>query len=167
MTDSFDFEDPDHFTTGALGPRGRRVFYIQAREAGTVVSLKLEKQQVGALADYLEHLLEDLPERKPGAGSGDLTLIEPVATDWTVGGLGVAYDERVDRVVLIAEELIVVDDDEPEPEESPAVARFHLTRDQIAAFIPHARQVVAAGRAPCPVCGRPLEPDTGFCPCSN
>jgi uncharacterized repeat protein (TIGR03847 family) len=167
MTASFDFEVPDHFTTGAIGPRGQRVFYLQAREAGTVVSLKLEKQQVGALADYLEQLLEDLPEHKGDHASGDLALIEPVSPDWVVGGLGVAYDERLDRVVLIAEELIVVDEDEPESDDTPAVARFHLNRDQIAAFIPHARRVVAAGRAPCPVCGRPLDPETGFCPCSN
>jgi uncharacterized repeat protein (TIGR03847 family) len=163
---SFDLEEPDHFTTGAVGPKGQRVFYLQAREAGTVVTLKVEKQQVGALADYLEQLLEDLPsEGRPPARPAP-ELVAPVDAQWPVGGLGVAYDERLDRIVLIAEEL-VPDADDDDDDEVPAVARFHLRRDQVVAFIPHARALVAAGRAPCPYCGYPLDPVTNFCACVN
>jgi uncharacterized repeat protein (TIGR03847 family) len=167
MSTSFNLEHPDFFTAGAVGPKGQRVFYLQAREAGRVVSLRLEKQQVGALADYLEHMLADLPERTVAAGDPDLALIEPVVADWVIGGLGVAYDEQVDRIVLVAEELQATADDEPEPEERRAMARFHLRRDQIVAFVSHSRSVVAAGRPPCPYCGWPLDPVSGFCPCSN
>ena len=53
---SFDLGEPDGFTAGAVGPKGQRVFYLQAREGRLVVTLKLEKQQVGALADYLEQI---------------------------------------------------------------------------------------------------------------
>jgi hypothetical protein len=28
---SFEFDGPDHFTAGAMGPPGQRVFYLQAR----------------------------------------------------------------------------------------------------------------------------------------
>jgi uncharacterized repeat protein (TIGR03847 family) len=169
MSDSYDLEAPDAFTTGAIGPKGQRVFYLQAREAGTVVSLKVEKQQVSALADYLERMLDDLPPRAEPDPSSDLGLVEPVEADWIVGGLGVAYDERVDRVVLIAEELIA-EEEQSEPvdaDERPAIARFHLQRGQVLAFIGHARALVAAGRPPCPYCGRPLDVETGFCPCVN
>jgi uncharacterized repeat protein (TIGR03847 family) len=144
------------------------VFYLQAREAGTVVSLKLEKQQVSALADYLERMLDDLPSHADGDALAEPQLLEPVVADWVVGGLGVAYDERVDRIVLIAEELIPEAEDEAvEIDENPAVARFHLQRHQVVSFIGHAREIVAAGRPPCPFCGRPLDPETGFCPCVN
>jgi uncharacterized repeat protein (TIGR03847 family) len=159
---SFDLEEPEHFTTGAIGPKGQRVFYLQAREGALVVTLKLEKQQVGALADYLEQMLDDLPSA-PATSMAAPELVDPGAADWVVGGLGVAYDERLDRIVLIAEELL---DDEAE-DEAPAVARFHLRRDQVMAFVPHARSIVAAGRPPCPYCGRPVDPETNFCPCSN
>jgi uncharacterized repeat protein (TIGR03847 family) len=162
---SFDLEEPDHFTTGAIGPKGQRVFYLQAREGGTIVTLKLEKQQVGALADYLEQMLDDLPSTSDGSTIAAPQLVDPVDADWVIGGLGVAYDERLDRIVLIAEELL--DDDNEDDDLSPAVARFHLRREQVLAFIPHARSIVAAGRAPCPFCGRPLDPVTGFCPCVN
>jgi uncharacterized repeat protein (TIGR03847 family) len=160
---SFDLEQPELFTTGAIGPKGQRVFYLQAREGRLLVTLKLEKQQVGALADYLEQMLEDLPGAAPAPASPPL-LVDPGTADWVVGGLGVAYDERLDRIVLIAEELT---DEEEGADVAPAVARFHLRRDQVMAFVPHARSIVAAGRPPCPYCGRPLDPTTNFCPCSN
>jgi uncharacterized repeat protein (TIGR03847 family) len=173
MSNSFDLS-PERFTAGALGPKGQRVFYIQAVNQTTVVSLRLEKQQVGALADYLERLLEDLPASDLSAVTGDqFQLSEPVLPEWVVGGLGVAYDERDDRVVLVAEELVSVDDaDEGEDEDwleadadSGAVARFRLQRSQVQAFVNHARDLVAAGRPTCRRCGRPLEPF--LCPCYN
>ena len=40
----FDWDDTDTFATGTVGPVGRRVFFIQARRADDVVSLKMEKQ---------------------------------------------------------------------------------------------------------------------------
>jgi uncharacterized repeat protein (TIGR03847 family) len=161
--DSYDLEEPEHFTTGAIGPKGQRVFYLQAREGALMVSLKLEKQQVGALADYLEQMLDDLPTA-PSTPSTPPALVDPGIPDWVVGGLGVAYDERLDRIVLIAEELLADDEDE---DIAPAVARFHLRREQVMAFVPYARAIVAAGRPPCPFCGRPVDPTTNFCPCSN
>ena len=45
MAPSFDFEAPDFFTTGTVGVPGRRTFYLQAREAGSVVTLKLERSR--------------------------------------------------------------------------------------------------------------------------
>ena len=50
MSTSFEFVAPDHFTAGAVGPPGQRVFYLQSREKGTLITLKSEKEQVRALA---------------------------------------------------------------------------------------------------------------------
>jgi uncharacterized repeat protein (TIGR03847 family) len=60
MSSSFELGEPDAFTTGAVGPPGERVFFLQAREGEVCVSLKCEKEQVRALAEYLAGLLEDL-----------------------------------------------------------------------------------------------------------
>ncbi|HEX7097326.1 MAG TPA: DUF3090 family protein, partial [Acidimicrobiales bacterium] len=78
---SFDLQEPDHFTTGAIGPKGQRVFYLQAREGDLVVTLKVEKQQVGALADYLERMLEDLPSTGPPTPPAAPELVEPGRAD--------------------------------------------------------------------------------------
>ena len=71
---------------------------------------------------------------------------------------------------MVAEELLADDEQErSEADEPPAPAegRFHLSRPQISAFITQARVIVAAGRPPCPYCGRPFDPVSGFCPCAN
>ncbi len=62
MSESFDFHEPDFLTIGTLGPKGERVFYLQCRAYGDLVSLKLEKQQVAVLAEYLNRIPEDLPD---------------------------------------------------------------------------------------------------------
>lgn len=160
MTPSFHFDELDRFTAGTIGPKGQRVFYLQADADGHIVSLKVEKQQVSALAEYLARLLEDVPAHTDELDAGDLD--ETVLPEWTAGPLGVAYDEAADRVVVVAEEL--VEDDETD---DAATARFGISRAQAHAFVARAREVVASGRAPCPYCGRPLEPGSTWCPCHN
>lgn len=163
MSSSFDLR-PDRFTAGAVGPPGRRVFYLQAVADDQVVTLRLEKQQVAALAEYLAGILSDLPP--PDAPTGaPAELVEPALEEWVVGSLGVAYEEAEDRVLLVAEELVIEEGDEPA--RRPAVARFHLTRTQVAAFVEQAAALVRAGRPRCRVCGRPMDPDGHVCPRGN
>jgi len=40
MSTSFEFLSPDHFTAGAVGQPGQRIFYLQSREKGQLVTLK-------------------------------------------------------------------------------------------------------------------------------
>ncbi|MDP6868146.1 MAG: DUF3090 family protein [Acidimicrobiales bacterium] len=160
-----DWDDTDGFTAGAVGPQGRRVFFLQARRAGQVVSLKVEKQQVSGLADFLDGLMEDLPpidEQALEVIDANVRFDSPDEADWVVGSLGITYQQSTDRLVLIAEELLR-DEDEP-----PAQARFPMRREMVVCFIDRARQLVAAGRPPCDWCGAPLEPSSGgWCPCVN
>ena len=54
--------------TRAVGAPGQRVFYLQGREARRVVTLKVEKEQISALADYVaggHHPLDCLKGRGP------------------------------------------------------------------------------------------------------
>ena len=170
MSVSFDFAEPDHVAAGAIGPPGERVFYLQARQGREVVSLRLEKQQVAALCDYLSGILNDLaPVNEPLPPS--LELIEPIVPEWVVGALAVAYEEADDRILLVAEEFVPPpDDDEGAPafdDVEASSARFRLTRAQVRAMVVHAMQVVTAGRAICQICGRPMDPSGHFCPRNN
>lgn len=181
MNPSFELPRPERFTAGTVGEPGRRVFFLQAMAEGRLITLKLEKQQVGALAGHLAALLADLP--LPGEDevvATDVDFVEPPAAAWVVGRMGVAWDEADDRLVLQCEEL-VADDEEAEAEaeaeaedavtideeESPATARFRLTRAQIVAFIGVARELLAAGRPPCYLCGGPMDPTGHACPRLN
>ena len=60
MKRNLHFREVQHFTTGTQGPKGQRVFFLQFGSSGDLMTLKLEKMQVQALADFLDQLLEDV-----------------------------------------------------------------------------------------------------------
>lgn len=164
---TFDLDEPDLFTAGAVGPPGQRVFYLQGRQAGAVVTLRAEKEQVVALADYLQGLLDELPPEGPVAAA-DLALIEPAVAEFVVGPLAVGFNTELGRVEIVAEAAPLADEDDPVDDSvEVARARFRLSRAQVAAFIERARDLVAGGRPLCPVCGRPMNPDGHVCARSN
>jgi uncharacterized repeat protein (TIGR03847 family) len=158
----FDLQNPDRFTAGTVGEPGARVFFLQAVEGDLVVSLRLEKQQVGALAQYLLGILADLPVVAETELPARLELIEPVVPEWVVGTLSVAYDDAEDRIILQADELV-----DEEAGEEGGHARFHLTRAQVVAYCGHADELMSGGRPPCPICGQPMDPEGHVCPRSN
>ncbi len=159
MSSSFEIPELDHLTTGAVGPPGQRIFYLQARHGEQVVSLRLEKAQVAALVAYLAGMLAEMPPPGEIASVG-MDLIEPLVAEWVVASLGVTYDEDADRVVILAEELVEEGDD-------AGRARITATREQVAALSVHGAEAVAAGRPPCPLCGQPLDPQGHTCPRLN
>lgn len=166
MSQSFDFREPEFLTVGTLGPKGQREFFLQSRSEGQLVSLKVEKQQVAALAEYLDRILTELPAEATLLGDTDepkdLDLREPVVAQWAVASLAIAYTSELDRLVVVAESFVDDEDDEP------FQARFFLCRDDVVGLIGRARAIVAAGRPPCNFCGQPLEPrNGGWCACQN
>jgi len=150
--------DPELFTVGAIGPPGERVFLLHCTQGRRALTVKVEKQQVAVLATYLGRIVRELGS--PGALPGDLDVGDDLEPDWVVGTIGVSYDEDVDRVVVVAEELT-------EDDEEHAMARIALTRAQAAAFAIRATSLVEAGRPPCPLCGLPLDPSGHDCPRTN
>jgi uncharacterized repeat protein (TIGR03847 family) len=158
MSPALDLGDLDRFTVGTEGPVGQRVFLLQCHHGNSLLTLKAEKQQVSVLAEYLGRLLADLetPDELPEAHE----LEEPTEPHWAIGTLGVTYDEALDRIVLVAEELVGEDEDGD-------MARFMITREQAAAFAMQATALVEAGRPPCPFCGGPLDPSGHQCPRTN
>jgi uncharacterized repeat protein (TIGR03847 family) len=161
VSPSFDLERPEHFTAGAVGPPGERVFYLQGRQGRTLVTLKSEKEQVRALANYLAGLLDRVADTGEPA-PGDAALREPLDVAWTVASIAVGYDEPRRRIVVVANEL-----QEDEEGGEPATARFAISRAQAAAFVARAEELMQAGRPICPVCSQPKDPGGHVCPRSN
>ena len=160
---NFEIGEVESFTTATVGPKGQRTFFLQAIYDGQAVSLKLEKQQVAAMADHLQDLLADVPEIEASEWTSAPTLIEPVEPMWAVGAMGAVYDKGSDNVIVMAEEIV----EDPDLENA-STATFLLGRAQTLAFIERAREVIEAGRPPCPWCARPLNyGEDGFCPCWN
>jgi uncharacterized repeat protein (TIGR03847 family) len=174
----YTFDPPDRFVAGTVGPPGQRTFYLQARQGTIVVTIVLEKVQVGALADRLAALLDELRRRgmsipsEPPAGSEDMASLEEPATEqFRAGTLSLAWDTRVEDIIVEAravteedDENADADDDDPD---GPDVFRVRLTPTAALGFIQRARRLIAAGRPPCPWCGQPLDPQGHFCPRRN
>ena len=53
-----EFDPPDRFVAGTVGPPGQRTFFLQASEGRRLSSVSLEKQQVSVLADRINDLLD-------------------------------------------------------------------------------------------------------------
>jgi uncharacterized repeat protein (TIGR03847 family) len=165
---TFDLSNPHLFTAGAVGEPGQRVFYVQGAEGALVVTLKLEKTQVAALAQYIAELLADLPPVPDDETFLDLELLDPVVPEWTVGTIGVAFDEGRDRMVVTFQEIRTFDpdadpDDEAIIDENANLATFVITRLQAMGFVRRAAELVSSGRPPCTLCGRPLDPEGHTC----
>jgi uncharacterized repeat protein (TIGR03847 family) len=168
VTSSFDLSRPQRFVVAAIGEPGHRVFYVQAVEGGVVVTLKLEKTQVAALAQYVAELLADLPPVDDDDIPYDVDLVEPAIAEWTVGTIGVAFDEARDRMVVTFQELRIEDDvededDDVDDEDDASLATFTITRPQAMAFVRRAAELVSSGRPPCTLCGRPIDPEGHVC----
>lgn len=168
------FRTPDRFVAGTVGEPGDRSFFLQAVHDARVVSVALEKQQVQVLADRMGLLLEEV-HRRFGAEVpleetqiGDTSpLLTPIDTEFRVGTMGLGWDADANAVVveLLAiteteiDESVVLDD----TEEGPDAVRVFLTPIQAREFALRSERVIAAGRAPCPLCGQPLAQEGHIC----
>lgn len=173
MSQDHDFEAVDRFTAGAVGEPGSRTFLFQAQAGAVQVTIKCEKQQVAALAEYLQGVLADLAVVEGDATPVDLDLV-PADPDWVAGTLSVAYDDVADRIVILVEEVGGVDEDDDDDDapldilgdDDRSSLRVRLTRAQVTALVDHAVALVEGGRPPCEVCGHPKGPDHA-CPRTN
>jgi uncharacterized repeat protein (TIGR03847 family) len=168
VSTSFELDPVERITAGAVGEPGQRVFYLQARSAGQLVTLLAEKDQVQALAASVEQLLETLSERSlpeddaVASQDDDLELEEPLLPEWRIGPMALHYDEERDRIIFIASEALTED-----AEGTPATASFTATRAQAQALAEHAQEVVASGRPRCRFCGNPMDAEGHTCPAMN
>jgi uncharacterized repeat protein (TIGR03847 family) len=172
-----DLNPVDFVTVGTIGPKGQRVFYLQAGQSTQLVSMVVEKEQTWALSEALRELLDDLDNRRMTTTTVDMSrmdmdLHEPIEPVFRVSRMGLGFDEDNDRVVLIMQELMIgegdlpetddgeEDDDldptglepllpDPEDEESdrPSVVRLWCSREQMRALSIQAADIVKAGRA--------------------
>ncbi len=166
------FDSPDRFVVGTVGQPGERDFYLQASSRGQVVTVGLEKAEVSALAEGLTTLLTqvrraagvDLPEAREIYV--DLAPLDaPFEEDFHLGQLTVSWDGK--RVLVEAAGTAPGGPARTEGDAELDTLQVSLSLDQTTAFVERARSIVAAGRPPCVLCGRPDGPSGHFCPRLN
>jgi uncharacterized repeat protein (TIGR03847 family) len=178
------FDPPERFVAGTVGPPGQRTFFLQARSGARVTSVALEKQQVVVLAERIEELLDELlasaepestiPAMPPVSLEDNGPLEQPIVEEFRAGTMTLSWDADDERIVVEVfpfTDEVVVDPGtpeeevvEPEPEE---VLVVRLPAGLARAFTKRAQAVVSAGREPCPFCGGPLDPEGHLCPRAN
>ncbi len=139
-----------HITAGALGKPGHRVFYIQAEKGAESITLVCDKEQVAALVDAIDEMVQNLEEEFSVMRHGGLkvdeaamAIKEPVDPLFRVDALGLGYDATRDRLLLVAQEALAEDE-----ERDPREVRFFATRAQMQVLSAYAREVVGKGRPP-------------------
>ena len=178
------FDPPERFVVGTVGPPGARTFFLQARDGARITSVALEKQQVEALAERIDELLDEVMQAAasttliPAVAPFDLVdnnpLEQPIEEEFRAGTMTLSWDLAIERIVIevfpFTEAAVVspdqVDEDleEPEPDE---IFLVKLTAGGARAFVDRARTVIKAGRPDCPFCGNPIDADGHLCVRAN
>ncbi len=178
------FDPPERFVAGTVGPPGQRTFFLQARAGTRLVSVALEKQQVQALAERVDELLDEVMSSQPGdaiipavapLGLEDSDPLEqPIEEEFRAGTMTLSWDPTDERVVIevfpyteaavITPDQLDEDFEEPEPDE---VFLVRIPAGPARAFVKRAEQVLEAGRPTCPFCGNPIDPDGHLCVRAN
>jgi uncharacterized repeat protein (TIGR03847 family) len=178
------FDPPERFVTGTVGPPGQRTFFLQARSGSRIVSVSLEKQQVVALAERVDQLLDEVmssrstegivPALAPLGLEDSEPLEQPIEEEFRAGTMTLSWDPEDEKVVIevfpfteaavVSPEQVDEDFEEPEPEE---IFLVRLDAGSARAFVKRAERVVDAGRPTCPFCGGPIDPDGHLCVRAN
>jgi len=192
----FSYDEPERFVVGTVGEPGQRTFFLQARGAGRLTSVVLEKEQVAILAERLDALLDEVVRRTggdpavPALAPTELDdrepLDAPIDEEFRVGAMTLAWDAEAACAVIEAFAALEGDEDAgsgaDDGGDTPATAGgetaegadddrsmlvVRLDGAKARAFVKRALAVVAAGRPPCPLCGQPLDPEGHVCPRQN
>jgi uncharacterized repeat protein (TIGR03847 family) len=178
------FDPPERFVAGTVGAPGSRTFFLQARDGARLTSVALEKQQVAALAERVDELLDEIMGNEdntaliPAVAPFDLVdnepLEQPIEAEFRAGTMTLSWDPGAERIAIevfpfteaavVSPEQLDEDLEEPEPDE---IFLVRLTAGAARAFVDRARSVLGAGRPDCPFCGNPIDPDGHLCVRAN
>ena len=177
------FDPPERFVAGTVGEPGARTFFLQARAGSRITSVALEKQQVAALAERMDELLDEVmasgsetvvPAVAPLALDDSDPLEQPIEEEFRAGTMTLSWDPDDQRVVIevfpfteaavVSPDQVDQDFEEPEPDE---VLLVRIPPGSARAFVKRTEQVLDAGRPSCPFCGNPIDPDGHLCVRAN
>jgi uncharacterized repeat protein (TIGR03847 family) len=178
------FDPPERFVTGTVGEPGARTFFLQARSGARITSVSLEKQQVAALTERIDQLLDEvmasdstqslIPAVAPLGLDDSDPLEQPIEEEFRAGTMTLSWDPQDEKVVIevfpyteaavVSPEQLDEELTEPEPDE---VFLVRIDAGSARAFVKRAAQVLEAGRPSCPFCGNPIDPEGHLCVRAN
>ena len=170
-----EFAWPDRVVIGTIGQPGDRTFYLQVRAGTQIVSIALEKQQSAQLAEKIDEILDQLltidgnPFSVPTSTPVELVDNDPLEDpleQFRTGAMSLGWDPTTAQIVLEAYPISDVDGDEPfDPDgaDEPEMLLVRMPVGTARAFTKRTREIVAAGRPLCTICGYPIDSDGHTC----
>ncbi len=179
----FDFDPVDEITVGVEGEPGSRTFFLESTQGARQCTVLMEKIQLQELGSQLLQLLE-APSLRAGPAPEPVTRPgDPPG--WRVGNIQLSLDEEAGQCTLLLEERRPLPLDEGEVQATQELevgellesseeddkdlraARLVASTAQVRALAERALEVVEGGRAICPLCHLPIDPQGHVCPASN
>jgi uncharacterized repeat protein (TIGR03847 family) len=141
-----DLNPVDFITIGTIGPKGKRVFHLQAGYGDKLVSFTIEKEQAWALSEAINEFIDNLDEKNEREtdvqmSALDMDLREPIQPLFRIAQMGLGYDEDEDMIILIAQEMLPQDADH-----EAGVVRMWCSSEQMRALSIQATDMVESGR---------------------
>jgi len=161
-------------TADAIGKPGNRVFYIQGETITQKLTVIIEKIQLQSLAAAILKFLEEIHTNHPdlinpsGKVNEEIMHINPpVDPIFRVGEIGLSYDGASDLAIMVVNEIVMEANSSEDSENRTNIIQFWCTREQLKSFSIWGLEIVQKGRAFCPLCSEPINPDGHFCPKKN
>lgn len=167
-----EFSWPDRVVVGVIGLPGARAFYLQVRAGAQLVSIAMEKQHAAELAEKIDEILDHLitiegnPFSVPTGTPLELVDNEPleaVEVQFRVGAMSLGWEPSTAQIVMEAYPMSEDDPEDLDAQDVGEVLRVLMPVGTSRAFAKRTREIVAAGRPMCPICGYPIDPDGHIC----
>jgi uncharacterized repeat protein (TIGR03847 family) len=126
-----------------------------------------------AIVRFFESLYEKYPDLESELGKTSdqhMSIVPPVDPLFRIGDLNLIYDQEVDKVCVVAKEIVFEQEDpatQMQAQEEARMVNFWCTREQLSQFANWSVELVQKGRPICPLCNQPIGPDGHLCPKKN
>lgn len=145
----------------AFGEPGQRKFRLRLMGADDQsASLWVEKEQLQALDLALTQMLAQVGYQERASSAPIAEFPEEAEHDFRVGRMAIGFDPGDGTVVLHTFEIDDREDDRP-------ALRVRLLKEQCAALDIQLKEIIAAGRPVCPLCGASVDKSGHVCVRAN
>ena len=167
MEKSYEFEDPALLSAVAVGVPGKRTFFLVIGEKEDWIRLWLEKEHLEALSiaveeffDKISHDLPRLADEPDTEPADDDTPSGLPSGEFEIDQIGIGYDQEKVVIEFLVHAL--------GPQDLDGIpVHCWIESKQLKRLGVQAREICAAGRPRCKLCGQPIDPTGHDCPMQN
>ena len=167
MKERYEFDEVTHLSAFTVGVPGKRTFFLIVGQKEDWVRVWLEKEQLETLALAIDQFLFTLSQKI--LVSSQETAVTSLSDDIPSGMPSAELE--IDQITLGFNQqratLNILAHGLGPRKEDQAVLHCQTTLAQLKKLGKQARNICAAGRPRCVLCGEPIDPKGHICPMNN